>query len=57
MNRKIVVSHGDGMKIAASFNCTREMVSKALNYKKNSILARKIRYVAKEQYHGVEVNW
>ena len=33
------------------------MVSKALNYKKDSFLARKIRYVAKEQYHGVEVNW
>lgn len=57
MNRKIVISHGDGMKIATSFNCTREMVSKALNFKKNSLLARKIRFVAKEQYNGVEVNW
>lgn len=48
---------GDAAKVAASMNCTREMVSKALNYKKDSLLARKIRYVAKEQYHGVEVNW
>ena len=57
MSKKIVLQHGDVSKVAASMNCTREMVSKALNYKKNSLLARKIRYVAKEQYNGVEVNW
>lgn len=57
MSKKIVLQHGDVSKVAASMNCTREMVSKALNYKKNSLLARKIRFVAKEQYHGVEVNW
>ena len=55
MNRKIVISHGDGMKIATSLNCTREMVSKALNFKKDSMLARKIRFVAKEQYGGIEI--
>lgn len=43
------------MKIASSFNCTREMVSKALNFKKDSMLARKIRFVAKEQYGGIEI--
>ena len=55
MNRRIVISRGDGLKIAHSFNCTREMVSKALNFKKDSILARKIRFVAKEQYGGIEI--
>lgn len=55
MNKRIVVSRGDGLKIASSFNCTREMVSKALNFKKDSMLARKIRFVAKEQYGGIEI--
>lgn len=55
MNRKIVLDRGNGVKIASTFKCTREMVSKALNFKKNSMLARKIRRVAKEQYGGVEI--
>lgn len=55
MNRRIVVSRGDVQKIASSFKCTREMASKALNFKKNSMLARKIRHVAKEQYGGIEI--
>lgn len=55
MNRRIVISRGDGVKIASAFNCTREMVSKSLNFKKNSMLARKIRHVAKEQYGGIEI--
>ena len=55
MNRRIVVGRGDGVKLASAFNCTREMVSKALNFKKDSMLARKIRYVAKEQYGGIEI--
>lgn len=55
MNRRIVINRGDGMKIASAFNCTREMVSKALNFKKDSMLARKIRFVAKEQYGGIEI--
>ena len=55
MNRRIVVGRVDGVKLASAFNCTREMVSKALNFKKDSMLARKIRYVAKEQYGGIEI--
>ena len=50
MNRRIVMDRGNVVKIAKTMNCTREMVSKALNFKKDSMLARKIRYVAKEQY-------
>lgn len=55
MNRRIVLDRGDVAKIAKVMNCTREMVSKALNFKKDSMLARKIRYVAKEQFGGIEI--
>ena len=55
MNRRIVMDRGNVVKIAKTMNCTREMVSKALNFKKDSMLARKIRFVAKEQYGGVEI--
>lgn len=55
MKRRIVVEHGDMRKIAASMGCTREMVSKSLNFGKNSDLARRIRYIAKTQYGGVEI--
>ena len=52
MKKKIVVDHGDQQKIAAAMGCTREMVSKSLNYAKDTALARKIRYVAVKQYGG-----
>lgn len=55
MMRKIVVEYGNVGKIAKVLKCTPEMVSKALNFKKDSFLARKIRYVAKEQFGGVEI--
>ena len=55
MGKKIVMDRGNVVKIAKTMNCTREMVSKALNFKKDSMLARKIRYVAKEQYGGIEI--
>ena len=55
MNRRIVMDRGRVMDLASAMNCTREMVSKALNFKKDSMLARKIRYVAKEQYGGIEI--
>lgn len=55
MVRKIVLDRGGAKQIAGAIGCTREMVSRALNYKVDTSLARKIRYVAKEQYGGVEV--
>ena len=55
MNRRIVMDRGHVGRIAVVMHCTRERVSKALNYKKDTDLARKIRYVAKEQYGGVEI--
>ena len=55
MNRRIVMDRGNVVKIAKTMNCTREMVSKALNFKKDTALARKIRHVAKSQYGGMEI--
>ena len=55
MNRRIVMDRGSVVKLASAMNCTRVMVSKALNFKKDSMLARKIRFVAKEQYGGIEI--
>lgn len=55
MNRRIVMDRGSAAKLASTMGCTREMVSKALNFKKDSMLARKIRFVAKEQYGGIEI--
>lgn len=55
MKKKIVLEHGNATKIAKLMNCTREMVSKSVNFKKNSMLARKIRFVAVKHFGGVEV--
>ncbi|GAY28486.1 MULTISPECIES: ArsR family transcriptional regulator [Prevotellaceae] len=55
MKKKIVLDRGNVAKIAKVMNCTPEMVSKSVNFKKNSLLARRIRYIAKEQFGGVEV--
>lgn len=49
------MEYGDVNKLMATFRCSRQMVSMALNYKKDSELARKIRNVAKSQYGGKEV--
>lgn len=57
MRKKIVLEYGVIAKIAKVMKCTPEMVSKSVNYKKNSQLARKIRYVAIEQFGGVEVEF
>ncbi len=55
MKKKIVLDHGNVAKIAKVMRCTPDMVSKSVNYKKDSELARRIRFVAKEQFGGVEV--
>lgn len=38
-------------KLAKLFNVTEKMVYLALTYRKNSVIARKIRYVAVREYH------
>jgi hypothetical protein len=55
MKKRVVVEHGDTLKIAKALGCSRQMVIMSLRYKKNSILAGKIRYVAVSQFGGVEV--
>jgi len=55
MNRRIIVEYGKVNQIADAMNCTRVMVSKSLNYHKNSPLARKIRYIAVTQFDGKEI--
>ena len=55
MNQRIVLEHGNVKKLAETMGCTREMVSKSLNYKKDTTLARKIRHVALESFGGCKV--
>lgn len=55
MKRRIVVDRGRVNDIAHVMKLTRETVSRSLNYQSNSMLARKVRFVAKSQYDGVEV--
>lgn len=53
--RRVVLDYGKANMIAKTFKCSREMVSKALHFKKDSVLARKIRYVAVKEYGGIEI--
>lgn len=55
MEKRIIVDRGIKKKIAKAMNCTVQMVSVALLYKKNSVLAKKIRYVALKEYNGVKI--
>lgn len=55
MKRRIIVEYGNASKIAKAMNCTPVMVSHALNYKKNSFLARKIRHVAKTSSEALKL--
>ncbi|MBR5169377.1 MAG: hypothetical protein IKW85_02265 [Muribaculaceae bacterium] len=56
MSKKIYVTDEAKNKLAGVFKVSRMMVWKALNFESNSLLARKIRYVALSQYGGVP-NW
>lgn len=57
MAKKIVMKRGAVNKISRDMHVTRQMVSNSIAFKKNSELARKIRYVATSQYGGVEVDF
>lgn len=52
---RITVEHCKQKDIAKAFKCTTSMVSKALRGKKNTELAKRIRYVALTQYDGQEM--
>ena len=45
MKKRIVVEHGEVTKIARLMNCTPEMVSHSLAYRKDTKLARSIRKI------------
>lgn len=46
MKRRIVVEHGEVKRIALLMNCTYEMVSHSLAYRKDTKLAKAIRKMA-----------
>lgn len=53
MAKKIFVEEKAKGQLRKVFKCSTMMVWKALNYQSDSKLARKIRFVALKQYHGV----
>ena len=56
MDKKIYVSKRDAAHLRKVFGCSKVMVWKALNFKSDSDLARKIRYTALTQLNGTP-NW
>ena len=54
MKRRIIVEHGEVKRIALLMNCTYEMVSHSLAYRKDTKLAKAIRKMALMR-GGVEV--
>lgn len=55
--KKIIAPIGTGVKVARALGCSATQVSLAMNYKDDSLLSRKIRKVAIEQFGGVEVEF
>lgn len=49
---KIIIPHGQQAKLAEVFGCTQGMVANALNYNRDSDLAKRIRHVALTQFGG-----
>ena len=56
MEKKIYVSEKNKVHLRKVFGCSTMMVWKALNFKSDSNLARKIRYMALTQLNGTP-NW
>lgn len=55
MKRQIIVGHGDVKKIATALGCTVQSVGNALHFRKDTPLAKKIRFYAMKEYGGVEI--
>ncbi len=53
---EILVKHGVKKKIAKLFGCSDRQVGLALQFKVESDLARKIRYMAIKDFKGVKVD-
>lgn len=56
MGKKIFVEDAEKRHLCKVFKCSRMLVWKALNFKSDSELARKIRYVSLKEFGGV-ANW
>lgn len=55
MKKRVIVERGVGRRIAKLLDITPEMVSKSLNFGKDSRLARRVRYIAVKDFGGVIV--
>ena len=53
MEKEIFLSRENTAKVMRAFNTTRKTVWEALNFKSDSVLARKIRFTALKEYGGV----
>lgn len=53
MEKEIYVSRENASKLAKVFNTSRQTVWSALNFKTESVLARRIRYTALKEFDGV----
>ena len=56
MKRQIIIDSEARKRLQEAFGVTRVTVWKALNYESENELARKIRYTAKKDMGGVEIN-
>lgn len=54
MKRRILTDRGEGNNLAKLFGCSPIMISNALTFKTNSILARRIRKAAIER-GGIDI--
>lgn len=55
MRRFIKLSLASRKRLARVFGCTEKMVYLALTYRKETLLARKIRYTALKEFGGVRM--
>lgn len=56
MKRQIIIDSDARKRLQEAFGVTRVTVWKALNYESENELARKIRYTAKKEMGGIEIN-
>lgn len=57
MAKKIVTPRGSGKRIAELLGCSTVQVSYALNFKDDSPLSLKIRYLAINDFNGRVAEW
>ena len=55
MSKKIILEHGHEAAICKKLGVCRKTVYNALNFRSDSYLERKIRFVAVRDFNGVEI--